>query len=78
MTRSGRAPQIADGPGMGIQKADATIEQINDEIKLCQGKAAKMRPSLEKQSVIAHISRLRALASAKQWLARTPGIPPKS
>jgi hypothetical protein len=63
---------------MGIQKADATIEQINDEIKLCQGKAAKMRPSLEKQSVIAHISRLRALASAKQWLARTPVTPPKS
>jgi hypothetical protein len=37
-----------------------------------------MRPSLEKQSVIAHISRLRALASAKQWLARTPVTPPKS
>jgi hypothetical protein len=78
MTRSGRAPRIADGPGIGIQKAYATIEEINDEIKLCQGKAAKMRPSLEKQSVMAHISRLRAMASAKQWLARAPLTLPKS
>jgi hypothetical protein len=36
MTRPGGAPRVADGPGIGIQKAYATIEQINDEIKLCQ------------------------------------------
>jgi len=62
---------------MKDEKAYASIKQIDDEIKLFQGKAAKMRPSLEKQSIMAHISRLRSFASAKQWLSRTPRALPK-
>jgi hypothetical protein len=58
-------------------KPDATTEQLDDEIKLHQGQAAKMRPSLEKQSVMAYISRLRSFASAKRWLAKTPERLPK-
>jgi hypothetical protein len=62
---------------MTDQKAYATTEQLDDEIKLHQAKAAKMRPSLEKQSVMAYISRLRSFASAKRWLAKTPKALPK-
>jgi len=58
-------------------KPHPTAEQIDDEIKLHQAKVAKMRPSLEKQSIMAHIFRLRSFASAKRWLAKTPKPFPK-
>jgi hypothetical protein len=54
-----------------------TAEQIDDEIKLHQAKVAKMQPSLEKQSIMAYVSRLRSFASAKRWLAKTPKPFPK-
>jgi hypothetical protein len=57
---------------MKTPESDQTAQQIDDEIKLSQAKAAKMRPSLEKQSLMAHISRLRSIASAKRWLSKAP------
>jgi hypothetical protein len=54
-----------------------TAEQIDDEIKLHQAKVAKMQPSLEKQSIMIYISRLRSFASAKRWLAKAPTPFPK-
>jgi hypothetical protein len=56
---------------------DPTAEQLDDEIKLQQAKVAKMPPSLEKQSIMAYISRLRSFASAKRWLAKTPKPHPR-
>jgi hypothetical protein len=62
---------------MKDRNSHQTAEQIDDEIKLQQAKVAKMRPSLEKQSIMADISRLRSFASAKRWLAKTPKPLPK-
>jgi hypothetical protein len=53
-------------------KPDQTAAELDAEIKVNQAKVAKMRPSLEKQTVMAYISRLRSFASAKRWLAKMP------
>ena len=53
-------------------KPDATTEDIEAQIKASRAKIAGMRPSLEKQTILAHISRLRSFVSAKRWLQKAP------
>lgn len=53
-------------------KPDATTEDIEAQIKVSRAKIAGMRPSLEKQTILAHISRLRSFVSAKRWLQKAP------
>jgi hypothetical protein len=57
---------------MNTTRPEQTAEDIEAEIKACREKIAKMRPSLEKQKILAHIARLRLRASAKRWLSRVP------
>jgi len=45
-----------------------TSERLLAEISLMQAKAASMKPSLERQVLMARTSRLRALARARKWL----------
>ena len=49
-----------------------TAEDIEAEIKACREKLANMRPSLEKQKIMAHVVRLRLKASAKRWFVKVP------
>jgi hypothetical protein len=51
-------------------RRDQTAEDIDAEIKACREKIANMRPSLEKQKILAHLARLRLRLSAKRWVAK--------
>ena len=50
-----------------------TYERLLEEIWLSRAKAARMRPGLEKQAVMARTSQLRLLAEAKKWLPKARG-----
>lgn len=51
-------------------RRDQTAEDIEAEIKACREKIASMRPSLEKQKILAHMAGLRLRANAKRWIAK--------
>jgi hypothetical protein len=53
-------------------ESDWTPERLLEEIRHNRAKAARMRPSLEKQALMARTSRLSSLAKAKKWLTRPP------
>jgi len=49
-----------------------TSERLLEEIRSSQAKAASMRPSLQKQALMARTFRLRSLARARKWLTKPP------
>jgi hypothetical protein len=51
---------------------DRTLEEIEAEIKACREMVANMRPSLEKQKILARIAKLRLQASARRWFSKGP------
>jgi hypothetical protein len=68
----GTKPQAIGCRRMNTPRPAQSVEDIQAEIKACQEKIANMRPSLERQKIMAHIARLRLRANAKRWLAKMP------
>ncbi len=60
---------------MNTPTSDQTAEEIEADIKVHEAKVARMPPSLEKQTIMTYISRLRSFASAKRWLTKKPTTP---